>query len=125
LLKNAVNYDSLVFIYFPLTGLLDVAVTIDTFASALRDLTGSGPFSLATHGPLGYLLPFYLSDESSGRQNESPDGGIFELLRDELELGADLLHLIEQDANMVLVSGEPVYGVGHYHVYGSLSEQKP
>jgi hypothetical protein len=88
----------------------------------LWDLSGPGPLGLAPHRPLGYLLPFYLSDESACRKDESSDGGIFELLRDELELGAGLLHLIEQDANMVLVPGEPVYGISHRHVYGSLSE---
>ena len=53
------------FVYFPLTGLLDVAVTIDTFASALRDLPGSGPYSLSGAPALSILCGFTSEGEGA------------------------------------------------------------
>jgi hypothetical protein len=85
----------LVFVYFPLTGLLDITVTIDTFAGSLGNLPGLRPLRLTPHGPLGNLLPLYLADERACRKDESSDGSIFKLFSYELELSTRLLNLIE------------------------------
>jgi hypothetical protein len=93
------------FVYFPLTGLLDVAVTIDTFTSPLGNLPGLRPLRLAPHGPLGNFLPLYLSDESACGKNEPANGRVLEILCNKLEPSASLLRLVEQNTDMVLVPG--------------------
>ena len=42
-----------------------------------------------------------------------------------LELSTSLLYLVEQNADVVLISREPIHREGHYHVDGRLSEQCP
>ena len=108
-----------------MTTILVVIATVNTLTRSLGYLTGPSPLRLAPHGSLYYLFPFDFSDESTRSKDESADGSIFEVLCDKLELCPAPLYLIQQDSYVVLVPGEPVYGVGYYHVNRSLTKQLP
>jgi|GEM_PF-3633010 hypothetical protein len=80
-----------------------VAVAVASFSSALRQLPSPGPLQLATHRPLGYLLPLHLTDKGPRGQDEPTYGGVLEFLSHELQPGSGLFDVIEEDSDVVLV----------------------
>jgi len=74
----------------PSIGFSIIGIFVAAYASALGYLPCLRPFRFATHGPLGNLLPLYLSDESACGKNEPANGCVLKLFSDELELSTRL-----------------------------------
>ena len=62
------------------------------------------------------LLALDLSDECARCEDEAANGSVLKLLRHEIEADAGAVRFIEEHADMVLVSGQPIHSKGQNHV---------
>jgi len=100
-----------------------VHITVTATAKCLWDPPRPRPLQLAASRTLAHLLALDLTDKGARCQNEPADRCVLEALSHELQACAGLLDLVEHDADLVLVAGEPVDGVGDHDI-GRASPQK-
>jgi len=94
------------------SGFRVVGVPVASLPERLRDLAAEGALGLAARGALQDLFALNLGNEGTRREDEAPDRGVLETLRHEFELRLRSLELVEEDADVVLIPGQAVDGVG-------------
>ena len=99
-----------------------VLVAVDSTARPLRQPPASRALCFAPHRALDDLLALDLSDERAGGEDEAPDSGVFEPLRHELQLRVRLLDLVKENADVVLVTRQPVNGIRNDDIHLATAE---
>ena len=111
-LEDASNHDGLGWLNFPGSGLSVIDVAEETAPGSLWQTTGASPLDFATHRTLSDLLAFELRCERLDRSQQLSSGCILEVLGDEAERDAMLLHFLDEDRDVGLLPTQAIEGVG-------------
>ncbi len=87
---------------------LVIPVAIDASTCRLGELPAAGSLRLTALSSLDDFLALDFGYEGSCGEYEPANSSVLELLCHEVELHAGLICLIEQNADLVLVAGEPI-----------------
>ena len=123
--EDASNHDTLGWLDFPPPGLGVIDVPEKTASCALWQTTAPGTRSFATHRALHDLFPLHFCNEGPCRENEAADRCVLEVLGYELEPRPSLLDLVEEDADVVLVTRQAINGIGQHHLHRVGAEGRP